>query len=94
MAGVRVAIESGQDVARRRATQSQERRQGHPSREREQDDAADAEGPGRELPDAQPRGRQEKNGDREPEDKRRPHALDQKSASRQSCERREPPADD
>ena len=49
-----VAVEPGQDVARRRATQSHERRQGYSSGEREQDDAGDAEGPRRELPDACP----------------------------------------
>ena len=54
VARLRVAVEPGQDVARRRAAQSHERRKGYSSAEREQDDAGDAEGPWRELPDACP----------------------------------------
>ncbi len=47
---MRVAIEPRQDVPSRRAAQSHERREGDSASEREQDDAADADGTGRELP--------------------------------------------
>ena len=54
VARLRVAIEPGEHVARRRAAQSHERREGGSDAEREQDDAGDANGPWRELPGARP----------------------------------------
>ena len=54
VAHLRVAIEPGQDVARRRPAQPHERRKGCSDAESEQDDAADANGPWRELPGARP----------------------------------------
>ena len=54
VADLRVAIEPGQDIARRGTAQSQERRKGRAGAEREQDDAGDANGPWRELPGAGP----------------------------------------
>ena len=94
MAHLRVAVEPGEHVARRGAAQSHERREGDSGAEREQDDAGDANGPWRELPRACPRGGEKQDGDGEREDERRPHALDQKRASRPDRERREPSAVD
>ena len=51
---LRVAIEPGQDVARRRPAQAHERRKGDAGADREQDDAGDANGARRELPGARP----------------------------------------
>ncbi len=54
VADLRVAVEPRQNVARCGPPQSNERREGHASAKREQDDASDADGPGRELPGAGP----------------------------------------
>src|ERR1700722_631633 len=89
VAHLRVAIEPGQDVARRRTAQSHERRQRCADAEREQDDAADANSLRRELPGARPRGGEKQDGDRDGEHKRRPDALNQKRASRPSRKLRE-----
>ena len=94
MAHLGVAVEPGQDVARGRAAQSHERRKGDPRCKREQDDARDAERPRRELPRARPRGGEKQDQDGEREHERRPHALEQKHASRQARQRREPSAFD
>ena len=88
----RVAVEPRQNVARRRAAQPRERREGDEPREREQDDAGDAEGARRELPDAEPRGGEKQDDDRDRNDERRPGALDHQRAPRQSRERAEPGA--
>ena len=60
----RVAVEPRQDVARRGAAQTRKRKKGDKPREREDDDAEDAEGPRRELPGAQPRGRKKQDNNR------------------------------
>ena len=54
VAHLRVAVEPGQDVTRRGSAQPHERRKGCSDAEGEQDDAADANGPWRELPGACP----------------------------------------
>ena len=91
---LRVAVEPRQDIARRRAAQSHERRKKYSSAKREHDDAGDADGPWRELPDTRPRGGEKQDRDGKREDKRRPDALEQKDASRRARQRREPPAVD
>jgi hypothetical protein len=51
---LRIAVEPGEDVARRGATQSQEGRESRSGAEREQDNAGNANGARRELPGARP----------------------------------------
>ena len=93
MARFCVAIEPGQDVTRPRTAQSNERRKDRSKAEREQDDAADANGPWGELPGAGPGGGEKQDRDGECEDERRPDALDQKRASRPDRELRESSVD-
>ncbi len=92
VACLRVPVEPGKDVGPRRTTQAQERRKGDPAGEREHNDAADAEGARRELPDARPRGGEKQDQDGERKDERRPDPLDQKRPSRQDREDCEPTA--
>ena len=94
MADLRVAVEPGEHVARRGTAQSHERRESDSGGEREQNDAGDAKDAWRELPGACPGCSEKQDRDRQRDYERRPHALDQKRASRPDRERRQPSAVD
>jgi hypothetical protein len=90
MACSRVTVEPREDVARRRTAHTRQRREGNPARDREQHDPGDPQRPRRELPRSKPGGGEKENDDRERKHERRPRALDDEHALRQSRKRGEP----